>query len=81
MAAFMYRLSGSPDYTPPQVSPFVDVAVGDAFYKEISWLAASKISNGWDMGDGTRRFEPYSAVSRAAMAAFMFRYATAVAVS
>ena len=81
MAAFMYRLSGSPDYTPPQVSPFVDVAVGDAFYKEISWLAASKISTGWDMGDGTRRFEPYSAVARDAMAAFMFRYATAAAAS
>ncbi len=71
MAAFMYRLQGSPAYTPPKVSPFRDVDPGAQFYKEISWLASEKISTGWT--DGT--FRPLTPVNRDAMAAFMYRLA------
>lgn len=75
MAAFMYRLAGSPAFTPPAVSPFSDVSVNRVFYKEISWLAAAKISGGWSEPDGTKSYRPTLAVSRDVMAAFMYRFA------
>lgn len=70
MAAFLYRLAGSPAYNPPRTSPFKDVAVSNQFYKEISWLAATGISTGWN--DGT--FRPFEPIKRDAMAAFLSRY-------
>ncbi len=71
MAAFMYRLAGSPAFTPPAKSPFKDVTPTTQFYKEITWLAAKKITTGYD--DGTYR--PTQPVNRDAMAAFMYRLA------
>lgn len=73
LAAFLYRLSGSPAYAPPARSPFVDVATSHQFYKEISWLAARRISTGWLNADGTRSFRPATPVSREATAAFLYR--------
>ncbi|SCQ70840.1 Surface layer protein A (S-layer protein A) [Propionibacterium freudenreichii] len=70
MAAFMYRLAGSPAYTAPATSPFSDVATSNQFYKEISWLASTGITTGY--GDGT--FRPLDNVNRDAMAAFMYRF-------
>ncbi|MCF3138562.1 lysozyme [Paenarthrobacter sp. AR 02] len=74
MAAFMYRLAGSPAYTPPAKSPFADVATNNPFYKQITWLAASGISTGWAEANGTRTYRPLEPVARDAMAAFMSRY-------
>ncbi|MDK1359166.1 S-layer homology domain-containing protein [Arthrobacter sp. zg-Y1219] len=74
MAAFMYRLKGSPAYTPPKKSPFVDVSTSNPYYKEISWLAAKKISTGWKQKNGVV-FRPHDPVSRDAMAAFLYRLA------
>ena len=75
MAAFLFRRAGSPAwFVPPAVSPFSDLAPGDSFYKEITWLAYQRITTGY--GDGT--FRPGTAVSREAMAAFLYRYATTV---
>src|SRR5665811_1032047 len=74
MAAFLYRFAGSPAFTPPAVSPFVDVATSATFYKEIAWLADQGISKGTDMGDGTFQFRPAEPVSREAMAAFLYRF-------
>ena len=74
MAAFLYRLAGKPDFTPPATSPFMDVATDNQFYKEITWLAAQKISTGWDEGNGKATYRPLQSVNRDAMAAFMFRW-------
>jgi S-layer homology domain/Protein of unknown function (DUF1524)/Excalibur calcium-binding domain len=71
MAAFMYRLAGKPDFTPPTVSPFTDVPVGTQFYKEITWLARQGITTGYD----DRTFRPLQPVNRDAMAAFLYRFA------
>ncbi|GAA3296343.1 CAP domain-containing protein [Arthrobacter citreus] len=75
MAAFMYRLKGSPKFTPPAKSPFVDVPVSNQYYKEISWLASQKISTGWVRKNKTKEFRPHDAVDRDAMAAFLYRLA------
>ncbi|QCO96745.1 hypothetical protein FCN77_02170 [Arthrobacter sp. 24S4-2] len=76
MAAFLFRKAGSPaSFVPPAVSPFRDLSPGDMFYKEITWLASQGITTGYD--DGT--FRPRTAVSREAMAAFLYRYATVLA--
>lgn len=75
MAAFLYRHAGSPAFTPPTVSPFTDVPVEAAFYKEITWLASEGISTGWDVGSGVREYRPLSPIARDAMAAFLYRYA------
>ena len=72
MAVFLYRLAGSPAYTAPKTSPFKDVSVTNMYYKEISWLAATGISTGWN--DGT--FRPVQPIARDAMAAFLHRFDT-----
>ncbi|MFF2296509.1 S-layer homology domain-containing protein [Arthrobacter bambusae] len=76
MAAFMYRLAGSPAFTAPAASPFTDVTPQTAFYKEITWLSSTGISTGWTETNGTRTYRPVTAVARDAMAAFMYRYNT-----
>ena len=72
MVAFLYRSAGSPQFTPPAVSPFSDVtAQNSIFYKEITWAHAQGITTGWE--DGT--FRPLENVHRDAMAAFLHRAA------
>lgn len=73
MAAFLYRLAGSPAYTSPAASPFADVSAGQQFYKEMSWLADKGISTGWTDGYGVRTYRPLQPINRDAMAAFLYR--------
>ncbi|MET3165390.1 UNVERIFIED_ORG: hypothetical protein ABIB19_003824 [Arthrobacter sp. UYEF10] len=73
MAAFLYRMAGSPAYTAPQTSAFTDVTTSHPFYKEISWLATLGISTGWETPEGNRTFRPDLPISRDAMAAFLYR--------
>ncbi|WP_098469751.1 choice-of-anchor I family protein [Serinibacter salmoneus] len=74
MAAFLYRLAGPEDYTPPAASPFVDVSTSNQFYIEISWLAEQGISTGWPTAAGAE-FRPLEPINRDAMAAFLYRLA------
>ena len=74
MAAFMYRMAGSPQFTAPVQSPFTDVATSNQFYKEIAWLAAQGISTGWSEPDGSKTYRPLLPVNRDAMAAFLYRF-------
>ncbi len=69
MAAFLYRVAGSPAYEAPASSPFSDVTPDTPHYREICWLAESGVSRGF--GDGT--FRPYATVVRQDMAAFLRR--------
>jgi hypothetical protein len=71
MAAFLYRLAGSPAFVPPSISPFYDVSTAAAFYKEIAWLGSSGITRGFPDGS----FGPGAGVTREAMAAFLYRFA------
>lgn len=75
MAAFLYRVAGSPA-VPAGPAGFSDVPVTYPFFTEISWLAAQGITTGY--ADGT--FRPTEPVSREAMAAFLYRYADHVGV-
>lgn len=75
MAAFLFRFAKPAAYSAPAQSPFMDVATGGAFYREITWLASSGISTGWDVGDGRREYRPLNGIARDAMAAFLYRYA------
>lgn len=74
MAAFLYRLAGSPKYTAPNKSLFKDVTANTPHYKEICWLAEKGISTGWSVAGG-KEFRPYAAVARCDMAAFLYRLA------
>lgn len=78
MAAFLYRLAGSPSYTPPPVSVFTDVPTDYPYYLQISWLASTGVSTGWSVGGGMFEFRPQAAVARDSMAAFMYRFAKTV---
>ena len=71
MAAYFYRLAGTPQFTAPDNPTFSDVPKSHPFYKEIEWMAARGITTGY--GDGT--FRPSDSVNRDAMAAFFYRYA------
>ena len=77
MAAFLYRLAGSPEYTPSPTDKayFSDVTDDTPHAKEIWWLASTGISKGWTMKDGTHQFRPTNAVTRQDMAAFLYRLA------
>ncbi len=74
MAAFLYRLAGSPSFTPPGTSPFTDLTPSDQFYKEITWLYAKGITTGWVI-NGQRTYGPLQPIQRDAMAAFLYRLA------
>lgn len=75
MAAFLYRDIAPVGFAPPGTSAFSDVPTSYPFYAYVSWLADRGISTGWAMGDGTSQFRPTEAVSREAMAAFLYRAA------
>jgi hypothetical protein len=73
MSAFLYRLAGGTiSVAAPPVTPtFSDVSAAHPFFEEIEWMAEAGVSEGYS--DGT--FRPGTAVSRAAMAAFLQRVA------
>ncbi len=73
MAAFLYRLAGSESGPDPTctTSPFPDVPVDHTFCGEIDWMVDAGITGGYD--DGT--FRPAAAISRQAIAAFLYRMA------
>ena len=66
MAAFLYRLAGSPEVEVPRSEPFRDVRKGQEHYTEIIWAYQMGITTGW--ADRTfrptapaRRTSPYQA--------------------
>jgi hypothetical protein len=69
MTAFLYRLVGSPNHTPPFDPTFPDVPLLHPFRAEVEWAAGYGIASGYP--DGT--FRPGDAVSRQSMAAFIRR--------
>lgn len=69
LAAFLWRLAGSPE-TGGGPS-FVDVPPGHQFAGAIAWMAESGISEGYD--DGT--FRPSEPITRQALAAMLWRLA------
>jgi len=75
MSAFMFRLAGSPSFTPPVAPSFPDVPTAHPFFAEIEWLASEGVTTGF--ANGT--FRPVEAVTRQSMSAFMFRLAGAPA--
>jgi uncharacterized protein YkwD len=74
MAAFLYRLAGSPAWTAPVVSPFADVSTADQFYKPITWLYAQQITVGVRVG-AKLYYQPDNVVNRGSMSAFLRRLA------
>lgn len=72
MAAFLYRLAGSPSFTPSSevTSLFSDVKAGSSFSKEIWWLAANGIDEGYSNGT----FGAGSALTREEMASMLRRF-------
>lgn len=73
MAAFVYRMEAPSDYQAPRESPFSDVAPGDPFYKEITWMWHAGLSKGYTEANGKPSFRPSASLSREAMAAFIYR--------
>lgn len=75
MAAFLYRLAGSPEWEAPAVSPFIDVTPSTTeFYAEITWLADQQIALGWETAAG-QEYRPLAPITRDAIAAFLYRFA------
>ena len=73
MAAFLYRLAGSPKWDPPKTSPFVDVKTADTFYPAITWLENQGITLGTTV-NGKVYYQPTNAVNRGSMSAFLYRF-------
>ncbi|HHU38249.1 MAG TPA: polysaccharide deacetylase family protein [Propionibacterium sp.] len=73
MAAFLFRYSGEPEVVTEGPLPFGDVRPGDAFHREIAWLATRGVTTGWPTASGCREYRPLSPIARDAMAAFLHR--------
>lgn len=71
MAAFLYRFAGVKDFVASPSATFSDVRSSTPFSREITWLATTEITGGYN--DGT--FRPGWPVNRDAMAAFLYRFA------
>lgn len=76
MAAFLFRIAGSPaDYVPdPALCDFVDITPSTQFYREMCWMRENNVSNGWVL-DGKRYYRPQSSINRDAMARFLYVFA------
>jgi hypothetical protein len=74
MATFLYRLAGSPAFTPPVSSPFVDVPTTAGYYKAMAWLVSEKITTGY-AGKNANEYRPSNSVTRSEMATFLYRVA------
>lgn len=72
MAAFLFRLAAQKSFQAPAKPQFTDVPASRKFFREISWMGESGITTGI-RGPNGARFDPSGAVSREAMAAFLFR--------
>ncbi|GAA1726390.1 HtaA domain-containing protein [Aeromicrobium alkaliterrae] len=70
LAAFLYRVAGSPEVELPEASPFVDVPTTHTFYREIVWLSQQGITTGY--ADST--FRGSQPVLREQIAAFLYRF-------
>ncbi|MBW3091157.1 InlB B-repeat-containing protein [Bifidobacterium miconisargentati] len=76
MAAFLYRLAGSPTFDVSKAkNPFADVTEKTSHYKEILWLADTGIAKGYVAANGTVTFGGMTPVYRQDMAAFLHRLA------
>ena len=69
-AAFLYRLAGSPAYTPPKTSQFEDIDPRTPFPKEISWMA----KNGFTTGYSDKTFRPEATINRGGMLVMLHRF-------
>jgi subtilisin family serine protease len=69
MAAFLWRLVGRPE--PLAGHGFTDVPVGVSFDAAVAWLVEQGITTGY--GGSSIRFAPEAPVTRAQMAAFLWR--------
>lgn len=69
-AAFLYRLAGSPSYTPPKTSRFKDITTRTPFYKEISWMAQS----GFTTGYSDKTYRPNTTINRGEMLVMLHRF-------
>ncbi|WP_244304551.1 S-layer homology domain-containing protein [Leucobacter viscericola] len=74
MAAFIYRLEAkaSKSFDAPKKDSFTDVSVRQKFRTEIEWMKKSGLSTGYRDGS----YRPKDALSREAMAAFIYRLET-----
>jgi alpha-tubulin suppressor-like RCC1 family protein len=71
MAVWAYRVTGSPDYTAPAVTPFKDLATTAAGYKEVSWAN----SQGFLNAAQDKTYRPAAALTREDMAVALYRLA------
>lgn len=73
MAAFLFRMAGSPKYyVPAWDSPFIDMDDDQMFYREVVWARDVGIANGWSVDAGIE-YRPLQPINRDAMAAYLFR--------
>jgi protocatechuate 3,4-dioxygenase beta subunit len=75
MAAFLYRMAGSPNVMLPPTPSFTDVPTSHPFYLQIEWMKSAGISTGNAQADGSALYLPGDPVSRQAMSAFLYRFA------
>lgn len=73
MAAFLYRLAGSPNAKWSGGESFVDVTASAPFARAIRFMDENGLSRGWGV-DPRRKYRPKELVKREAMAAFLSRY-------
>lgn len=74
LAAFLYRLAGSPKFDLPNEPTFTDVDSKTTFHKEIEWMVSKGITTGYVERDGSKTFRPTAPVLREQFAAFLYRY-------
>jgi predicted outer membrane repeat protein len=74
MSAFIYRYADEDDEG-PATPTFTDVGTSHPFYDEIEWMADAGISTGYQPGP---TYRPAVPVSRQAMSAFLYRFATTI---
>ena len=70
---FLWRSKGKPAPKAGVSVKFTDMPSNATFQKAIKWGASYKITNGYDNGNGTRRFEPDAYCTRGHIMFFLYK--------
>ncbi|MCL2652166.1 MAG: S-layer homology domain-containing protein [Propionibacteriaceae bacterium] len=71
MAVFLYKLAGSPQFTPPKKPTFTDVPASSPYFPFIEWLSHTGITS----GTSATTYSPGASVTREQMAVFLNKLA------
>lgn len=72
-AMILFRAAGRPQYRPPRISPYADIAIDQKVYKEMCWVTHQGVLPAARRKDGTLIFDEKRLMTRSEVVSSLFR--------